>query len=164
MRTEIWWSNPVIGQRGFTLVELLVFMVVVAIGLVSLLKVFDRAVGNSVDPVVQVRALECAQAKLDEVLARRFDASTPAGGIPACGSASAGAVACTGIVADVALDDVGDYNGTVDNTLANCSVAVVVAEAGVDLGMANSRARRITVTSNSDGGGQVVLSAYRVNF
>ena len=150
--------------RGFTLIELLAFLVVISIALVSLINVFNQASINNVDPIIQVRALECAQAKLDEILGRRFDEASPSGGIPACGSADVGAPACVGITADSDFDDVGDYNGQTDTSFANCSVAVVVAVAGGDLGIPAGQARRITVTATSDGGGQVVLSAYRANF
>ena len=164
MLTDGCRQDPEPGEGGFTLVELLVFMVVVAIGLVALLRVFDHSVTHSVDPIIQVRALECAQAKMDEVLARRFDQASPSGGVPACGSASPGAVGCAGISADASLNDVGDYHATVDNSFANCSVSVTVTEAGSDLGLANAQARRVTVTALSDGGAQVVLSSYRANF
>ena len=152
-------------QSGFTLIELIVVVVVISLSLVTLIGVFNQAASNSVDPVVQIRALECAQSKLDEILARKFDESTPSGGVPACGSAETNAPACTGIAADGNLDDVGDYNGHIDNSLDNCQISVTVVNAGTELGLsANNQARRITVTVNSTGGGGAVLSAYRANF
>ena len=153
------------AQRGLTLIELIVSIVVLSIALLAMISVFNQAAINSIDPVVQVRALECAQAKMDEILARRFDENTPAGGIPACGSADVGAQACAGITVDAGLDDVGDYNAHTDNSLDQCQISVVVANAGTQLGLSSdAQARRITVTVNSDGGGVAVLSAYRANF
>jgi MSHA pilin protein MshD len=150
-------------QRGVTLIELVVFIVIIAISLVALLRVFDQAVQSSVDPIARSRALECAQAKLDEVLARRFDENN-LGNVPACGSAQPDALACAGISPDGDFDDVGDYNGQTDTSLANCSIAVTVAAAGADLGLAASQARRLTVTATSTGGEVVTLAAYKVNF
>ncbi len=153
------------SQAGLTLIELVVVIVVISIALLSLIRVFNQAASNSIDPVVQIRALECAQSKLDEILARKFDESTPSGGVPACGSAETNAANCTGITADADLDDVGDYNGHVDNSLDNCQIIVTVVNAGTELGLSsNVQARRITVTVNSIGGGGAVLSAYRANF
>jgi len=153
------------ARSGFTLIELVVVIVVISLSLLTLIGVFNQAASNSIDPVVQVRALECAQSKLDEILARKFDESTPSGGIPACGSAETNAANCTGITADADLDDVGDYNGHVDNSLDNCQIIVTVVNAGTELGLSsNVQARRITVTVNSTGGGGAVLSAYRANF
>lgn len=152
-------------QLGFTLIELIVSIVVISIALLALINVFNQASINSVDPIVQVRALECAQAKMDQILARKFDENTPSGGVPACGSADAGAIACLGITADGALDDVGDFQLHTDNSLDQCQISVAVANAGTELGLsANDQARRITVTVNSTGGGSAVLSAYRTNF
>ncbi len=152
-------------QSGFTLIELVVVIVVISLSLVTLIGVFNQAASNSIDPVVQIRALECAQSKLDEILARKFDENTPSGGVPACGSADLNSVNCSGIGADADLDDVGDYNGHIDNSLDNCQIRVAVVSAGTELGLSsNAQARRITVTVNSTGGGGAVLSAYRANF
>lgn len=152
-------------DNGFTLIELIVAVVVISIALIALIRVFNQAAINSIDPVVQIRALECAQAKMDQVLARKFDESTPSGGLPACGSADIGASICSGISADAALDDVGDFQGHIDNSLDQCQISVAVINAGTQLGLSsNDQARRITVTANSTGGGSAVLSAYRTNF
>ena len=152
-------------HSGVTLIEMIVFIVVVSIALVALITVFNEAMTNSVDPLIRVRALECAQAKLDEVSARKFDENTPTGGIPACGSAETGAVACAGIIADADFDDIGDYNGQtfVDG---DCNVSVTVVGEGTDLGLADDAnlVRLITVTSTMPDGSAMVLSAYQTNF
>ena len=153
------------NQAGVTLVELVVFIIVVSIALGTLMSAYNYSMVNSVDPLIRVRALECAQAKLDEITARKFDENTPTGGVPACGSAEAGAIACLGIVADADFDDVGDYNGQnfVDG---DCNVSVSVVGEGSDLGLADDAnvVRLITVTSTMPGGNTVVLSAYHTNF
>lgn len=147
---------------GFTLVELLFFLVVVAIGLGGLLKVFNDAVLHSVDPVLRVKAVEKTQALLDEILARKFDENTPSGGYPPCNSA--GATACAGISADSGYDDVGDYNGYSDSSDTGLVVSVAVQNAGTEIGVTNTNARRITVTTLMSDGSKVVLSAYKLNF
>ncbi|MGH1371205.1 MAG: type IV pilus modification PilV family protein [Cellvibrionaceae bacterium] len=153
------------SAAGFTLIELIVAVVVISIALMALIRVFNQAAVNSIDPVVQIRALECAQAKMDQVLARKFDENTPSGGVPACGSADLGAGACLGISAEAGLDDVGDFHAHTDNSLDQCQISVTVVNAGTQLGLSgNDQARRITVTVISTGGGSAVLSAYRANF
>lgn len=152
---------PVSVQRGVTLIETIFFIVVVSVALVVLMRVFNQSVGESVDPILRVRALELAQAQLDTILARKFDEHTPTGGVPACGTGSA--PACNGIEADADYDDVGDFNGFVDNSTPGHRVSVQVTQAGTDLGLAAEAARLITVTvSYADD--QLVLSAYKVNF
>lgn len=153
--------------KGFSLIELIVFIVVVSIALVALLGIMNQFIAGNVDPVVQARALECAQAKMDQIWGRKFDNSTPSGGLPPCGSFESGPSACTGISPEASFNDIGDYHNTTDTSWANCSIDVLVEDAGQELGLTaaeDAQVRRITVTANSSGGGQVVLSAYRANF
>jgi len=155
-------------QCGATLIETIVFIVIIGIALSATLSVFTENITRTSDPLIRVRALELAQAQLDDILARKFDENTPTGGVPACGSA--GAAACAGIRADSDYDDVGDFNGFVDNSYSGYSVSVTVSNAGTDLGLSADHARLITVlvstpaTSASASGSSVTLSAYKVNF
>ncbi|HRE16600.1 MAG TPA: prepilin-type N-terminal cleavage/methylation domain-containing protein [Rhodocyclaceae bacterium] len=54
-------------QRGLTLIELLVFIVVVGFGLAGTLVVFQNTVRSSGDPLVRKQALAIAEALMDEV-------------------------------------------------------------------------------------------------
>ena len=149
---------------GVTLLEMVVFIVVLSIGLTAMVTVMNNHLSNSIDPIANTRALECAQTKLDEISARKFDENSPTGGVPACGSAEPGAVSCLGINPDTDFDDVGDYSGQVDNSDSNCSVTVTVVDGGGDLGISANQARRITVDVISPGGGRSTLTTYRTNF
>jgi len=149
-------------QQGVTLIELIVFMVVMGVALMALMGVFNRTVVQSVDPVVRIKALEKAQATLDEILSRKFDANTPSGGVPACGSATA--MACAGITPDTLFDDVGDYDGFTDNTDPSFPISVSVIAAGDEIGLGVADARRISVSAGMPGGDSLTISAYRVNF
>lgn len=156
--------------RGATLIELVFFLVIIGIALAATIAVFSQSIRSSNDPLIQARALELAQAQLDDVLARKFDENTPSGGVPACDSNNAGAVACLGISPDADFDDVGDFNGYTDNSHTGYQIDVTVTAAGTDLGLAAAQARLITVvvstpgTSASPSGGDLTLSAYKVNF
>ncbi|MFL0802102.1 MAG: type II secretion system GspH family protein [Agarilytica sp.] len=149
-------------SSGVTLIETIVFLVVVSIALVALVRVYTFAVSSSVDPAIRTRALELAQAQLDEVLARKFDEATPTGGVPACNT-TAGPL-CLGISADTDYDDIGDYNGFVNNTDPYHTLTVSVSVAGADLGLPADQARLISVTSTIPGGDSLVLSVYKTNF
>lgn len=163
-------GGAVKSNRGVTLIETIVFLVIVSVALVALLRVYNRAVIESVDPLVRTRALELAQAQLDEVLSRKFAENTPSGGIPAC--STTGAPTCITAVADTAdgeLDDVGDYNGFTVNHGTDFDVSVAVVDAGGEIGLPAAQARRITVTVTMPRGDRaapdsVVLSAYKANF
>lgn len=151
-------------QRGVTLIELVVFLVVVSIALTTIVMAMNSSLIRSVDPLLDMRALECAQAKLDEINARKFDRNSPTGGIPACGSGLEGAEPCAGIIPGTQFDNVGDYAGLVDTSDPHCRIAVSVSEAGADLGLPMEQARLITVRVSTEGGGSAVLSTYRSNF
>lgn len=151
-------------QKGFSLVEVIVFIVVVSVALVALIRVYSATlIGNkSINPVVRVRALELAQAQMDEILSRKFDENTPTGGIPACDSADG--IACSGINPDSDFDDVGDYNGNPTITDTYHTVSVSVTADGADLGIPDSQARRISVTVTVFDNDSVTLTAYKTNF
>lgn len=148
--------------RGVTLVETIVFLVVVSIALAALVRVYTYAIVNSVDPAAKIRALELAQAQLDEILARKFDENTPSGGVPACDSTSG--PACLGISPDGDFDDVGDYHGFTNNSDPNHTLTVSVVNAGADLGLPAAQARLIRVSATVPGGDSLTLSVYKANF
>jgi len=143
------------SQGGVSLIELVVFIVVVSIALLALLNAYQSATRANVDPLVRVRALEAAQSTLDEILALKYDAMTPTGGIPACGSTGVGAQACNNS-ADGDMNDVDDYNGYSDVPYTGYSRQVTV--------VANSNVKLITVTVTMPGGSSLTLAAERANF
>ncbi|UTW44729.1 prepilin-type N-terminal cleavage/methylation domain-containing protein [bacterium SCSIO 12696] len=158
------------SETGFTLVEMVVFLVVISIGLGALIAVYNQSLINSVDPLVRVKMLEIAQSQLDEVAARKYDENTPTGGVPACGSAETGAQPCSfgldtgeNLTNAASLDDVDDFHNY-STTVSGYNSAVTVNLAGTELGIANGNAKRITVTVTASTGDTLTLSSYRVNF
>lgn len=150
-------------QGGVTLIELIVFITVIALALGALLGVYRYSVINSVDPIVRVRLLESAQSQLDVVLAQPYDANTPPGGVPACESLGPPGRPTPPPCADAG--GVNAFDGYSDVPYDNYSRTVSVEPAGNELGLANDRwARRITVTVTAPGGESLTLSAYRTNF
>lgn len=149
-------------QGGVSLIELVVFIVVVSIGLTTLLLVFNQSIGQSVDPAVRIKALEKGQALMEEILARKFDENTPTGGVPACDSSEG--EPCAGILSDTGFDDVGDYDGYSDASDSGFIITAAVSIAGSDLGLPAAQARLIQITITMPGDQAVVLSAYKVNF
>jgi MSHA pilin protein MshD len=171
--------------RGYTLVEMVVIIVVLAVALTGVTLVINRAVIQSPEGLIQTRAMELAQAYLDEILSKRFDENSGNGGTPRCNSTDNSAVACTAAIpsADAgeagrsAFDDVDDYHGLDEQppvSLASGAalglydgfrVQVNVVYAGTELGLAsNSQAKRITINVSTPLGNTIPVSAYRVNF
>jgi MSHA pilin protein MshD len=92
--------RPALAPRrrgvGLTLVELLIFIIVVGVGITGILVVYDRAVRGSADPLARKQALAIAESLLSEILAQPFtycDPQDPAND-PAAPPAST--AACTG--------------------------------------------------------------------
>lgn len=68
---------PYFGQRGISLVELVVFIAIISVGLAGILGVMNFTTRASADPLVQKQALAIAEAYLEEVLAMPFTYCDP---------------------------------------------------------------------------------------
>lgn len=173
--------------RGFTLIEITVMVIVLAVALTGVTIAINRAVLQSPEALIQARAMQLAQAYLDEILMKRFDEHSAQGGIPRCSSVDNLQQACTTVIPSsdpgennrLDFDDVDDYHsldeqppqsisGTTLTNLSNYAdfrVRVSVSFAGTELGFAdNTRAKRITVNVVTPLGNTIPVSAYRVNF
>ncbi|MGK5061308.1 type IV pilus modification PilV family protein [Janthinobacterium sp. LB3P112] len=65
------------AQRGVTLIELVIFIVVVSIAVIGLLQIFARTTSSSADPQLRKQALAIAEAMLDEIAGARFTFCDP---------------------------------------------------------------------------------------
>ncbi len=66
-----------VRQRGLSLLELLMFIIIVSIGVVALLAVFTTTVRKSTDPLIQKQMLAIAESLLEEVQAKPFTYCDP---------------------------------------------------------------------------------------
>lgn len=66
-------------QRGATLVELVMAIVIISVAIAGVVGAFSLIAGRSADPLNQTRAVALAQRYMDEILARPFDEAAPAG-------------------------------------------------------------------------------------
>ena len=62
--------------RGFTLIELIFFIVVVGVGLASIVSVSTTVVKSSAEPMVRKQALAVAQSLLEEILLKNYSRPT----------------------------------------------------------------------------------------
>ena len=161
-------------QKGMTLVEMVISIVLISIAMTAMLTAFSTSMGRSADPLWKNKSLKLGQAYLDEILSKKYDANTPLGGIPAATSISCN-VAGPGGGGRETYDDVDDYNGLSDKPpklVTNSSmtgyddytVEVSVVCAGTDVGVSNDNAKLITVTVVPPNNSSMPFSAYRGNF
>ena len=59
-------------QRGLTLIELIMFIIVITVGLVGVLTVMNVTARSSADPVIRKQALAVAEAMMEEVLSKDY--------------------------------------------------------------------------------------------
>jgi MSHA pilin protein MshD len=64
-------------QRGLSLIELVMAIMVISVGVVGLLMIFNSTVSKSADPMVRKQAMAIAESMLSEVLAQPFSFCDP---------------------------------------------------------------------------------------
>ena len=142
--------------RGFTLFEIIVTVVVIAIAATALMSVFSSTVATSADPVLEHQAIAIAEAYMEEILLKDFDLTGP----PAPPRAE--------------YNDVRDYNSLPDSVvrdqfgvaipaLSDYNISVSVVADGLN-GIAAIDSLRIDITISHASIDDVLLSGYRTNY
>jgi MSHA pilin protein MshD len=169
-------NNIYAKQRGVTLVELIITIVVLGVALSALVSALSEGVAQSSTPLWEGKALELQQAYLDEILAMNFDDTTPVGG----GEVDLVSAPCTLSnegQSRAQFDDVDDYHNINDtppvliessinmSEYAQYKASVTVACAGIELGLSqNHLAKRIVVSIIAPGGQSRSVAVYKGNF
>lgn len=94
--------------KGFSLIEIIVFIVVFTIGVIGVMTIFYNTMGKTSDPMIRLKGIQVAQAVTDEILTRKWDELTPNGGGQIVVANST--IGSDGESFDD-FDDVDDYNG-----------------------------------------------------
>jgi MSHA pilin protein MshD len=142
-------------QLGFTLMELIFFVVVVAVGVAGILMVMDVSVKSSADPMVRKQSAALADSLVEEILLKAYQDPD---GLPNVVES-----------ARTLYDDVDDYNG-VNETLSAAGpvfpgmpaalygYTVQISVTATTLGGVAAKQVRVTV---SHGSGGITMTAYR---
>lgn len=146
---------------GFTLIEMIIAIVVLAAAASGILFSFSQNVSKSADPMITQQAISIAQSYLEEAMLKPY--SDP-NGVAGCEASR------------IQYDDVADYNcindtaGALDQfggTLAGLSAYnVVMSVSTVNIGSPAVTARRIdvTVTNDNNPNLNIVLTGYRTSY
>lgn len=146
-------------QSGFSLIEVVVFIVIVSVGVVGLMSVMNTTVKHSADPMLRKQAIAVAESLMEEITLKDFN--DPDG------------------VAETArkdYDDVGDYNGFsmtgITDVYGNAIAGLTGYQASVTVdkttatlgGIAAGSVALIAVTVSNPSGESVTLQSYRSNY
>lgn len=172
-------------ERGLSLIEVVVFIVVLGISVAGMAVLYNQLTLSSVDPVVRKQAVAIASSLMEEIQLRPFTLCDPddpnvfTAPTPPCGTPEVvGTEGGETRYGPIFFDNVSDYHGfatvggiqDINNStipgLANYSASVVVANAGGDFPAAipADDALRITVTVNGPANVRVVLQGYRLRY
>ncbi len=173
------------SQAGLSLIEMIMFVVIVSVGIAGILSVFNLTTQKSADPQIRRQMLAVAEALLEEVQFKAFTFCDPDD--PNAATAT-GAGDCTGGAGGandesklplgaeagetrVTYDNVSDYNGLNlapasdinGTTLTGYSAAVSVTQQQIEASIPLAESLRITVTV-THGGDSLALSGYRLRY
>lgn len=182
-------SGPFRLQAGLSLIELLMFIVIVGIGLAGILSVLNLTVQKSADPMIRKQMLMVAEALLEEVELMPFTYCDPNDANVLTATSPTGcatwAEGTTTIPASETrgsstnpFNNVGDYGGStgtlsispltdISNTaiglLSGYSATVNVVTSSLG-GIAPTESLLITVTVTAATGESLALSGYRTRY
>ena len=181
-------SSPHRGQRGLSMVELIMFIVIVGVGVAGILLVFSVTTKASADPLIQKQMLAIAEALMEEVQAKPFTYCDPDDSqATTATSATVGPTGCqatveglgpegeTRVSATTPFDNVNDYGATLNISpisditgtpiggLGVYSATITVAGSALG-GIAAGESLLITVTVTRSGTDSITLESYRTRY
>jgi len=173
-------------QKGLSLIELILFIVVVSAALAGVLRVFLQAGAASADPQVQRQALAIAESLMEEVQLMPFTFCDPDDLNLETASSSAGCFSQIEAIGPEAgenrystpqFDNVNDYDGFAMNGgirdinnqavvgLEGYSASIQVSASALgSISQASGDALMITVSVSGPHGSQVQLSGFRTRY
>ena len=179
-------------QAGLSLIELIMFIIIVSVGVAGILTVFNLTVQKSADPQVRKQMLAIAESLLEEVTLKPFTFCDPDD--PQAGSAQSAAVGVNGCTAAAAVENIGpettapygpetrlgattafdnvnDYDGLIlspysdinGNSIIGYAAAISVTQQQLEASIPAGESLRITVTV-THGSDSLSLSGYRLRY
>jgi len=146
-------------HQGFTLIEVIIFIVVVSVGLAGILSVMNTVVKSSADPMVRKQAMAIADSIMEEILQKEYADPDGTGGETLRST----------------MDDVSDYHNTTQALFNSASpggwptaldgyiVSTAVASDTTVVGTGALPAKKVTVIV-SKGSESITLTGYRGNY
>jgi len=161
-------ADALTRQRGMTLIELVISIVIIGIAAAALFSAMAAIGGRSADPLLRQQSLSIAEAYLEEILLKPY--LDPATLDPAT------LLDCQAIPGErKEFDDVCDYHDLDDQPPKNASGEAITALAGYRVrvsvsasnltdGTAIAAARYVEVTVTDPAGQDLLLGGYRADY
>lgn len=170
-------------QRGVSLVELVMFIVIVSVALAGTLLVMNQTTRSSADPIIRKQSLVIAESLLEEIELMPFTYCDPDDAQAATATSPADCVVIEAIGPEsgetrdagaTPFDNVSDYHGFAMNGIRDItnatitglegySATVTVAEVGLG-GIPAADALLITVTVTGPNAEPIVQQGYRTRY
>lgn len=158
-------------SAGVTLVELIIFIVVVSASVVGVLSVMNVSTQRSADPMIRKQALDIAESLLEEIFLQSYTTCDPDdpnltdAALPCTIAENMGPEAGESRYSSTSpFDNVNDYDGFVMNGISDLTNTAIPALAGYNASVAiaaeGTNALRITVTV-TNGNVSIPLTAVR---
>ncbi|GAB4116766.1 MAG: hypothetical protein Fur0026_04280 [Sideroxydans sp.] len=154
-------------QRGISLIELILFIVILSVALAGILLVMNQVTAHSADPLLHKQSLAVAESLLEEIELQDFidgnDGVTttcpPASAVTAANRTDYHIVDCYNGFSMTGITDLN--NNPTGLTNYSASVAIVPEALG---GIAAGSAVRITVTVTDPQGTAIAIDGYRTKY
>ncbi len=171
-------------QQGISLIEMIMFIIIVSIGVVALLAVFSTTSRKSADPMIQKQMLAIAEALLEEIESKPFTYCDPDDANATTASSAAGCATLPEAMGPEAgetrsgatsFDNVNDYGpslvispitdvaGNAIAGLGGYAATITVAASALN-GIAATDALQITVTVAGPGNSSLALQGHRTRY
>ncbi|MDQ2821251.1 MAG: prepilin-type N-terminal cleavage/methylation domain-containing protein [Pseudomonadota bacterium] len=149
-------------QAGVTLIELILFILIIGIALAAILGVMNVTTRNSADPARTKQALMIAEGLLEEVQLARFTKCDPSGDVDASGNCTipeAWGQVAPEPVGPRPYDNVNDYVAAANTATPAFNVGSVLSDANGRALNVNGYTATVTITPDSLGPSGSVVGA-----
>ena len=148
-------------QVGATLVELIMTIVVLAVGLSGIFNVIGITAQHSADPMVLQQAINISESYLSEITSKPFPTALPCPNTPAAGAREAYNDTCD----FNGLNDTGAHNQFAQQIpgLENYNVTVAITQQAVNSVDANNMLQIDVLVNNTAAGITLTFTSFRGN-
>lgn len=123
--------TPLAHARGFTLIEVIMFIIIVGVGLAGVLTTLNTVTKSSADPLIRKQMMTIAEAIIDEVQMRSFTYCDPIDDNAYTATSAAGCATSVQIFGHKAgavratYDNIGNYCAEATTSSATCTAVTL---------------------------------------